>query len=84
MEVKEPVKCTLTQSDSLKTVYENVNLIVRGFPSIYLNEIDARSMQRQSQRHSKVQVRWTSPQAPWLQVYEKERLIKVSGASGQR
>ena len=57
MEVKEPVKCTLTQSDSLKTVYENLNLIVRGFPSIYLNEIDARSMQRQSQRHSKLQVR---------------------------
>ena len=27
MEVKEPK----TQSDSLKTVYENVNLIVRGF-----------------------------------------------------
>ena len=31
MEVKEPK----TQSDSLKTVYENVNLIVRGFPSIW-------------------------------------------------
>ena len=57
MGVKEPLKCTLTQSDSPKTVYENVNLIVRGFPSIYLNEIDARSMQRQSQRHSTLQVR---------------------------
>ena len=53
MGVKEPVKCTLTQSDSLKTVNENVNLIVRGFPSIYLKEIDVRSMQR----HSTLQVR---------------------------
>ena len=57
MGVKEPVKCTLTQSDSLKTVYENVNLIVRGFPSIYFNEIEVRSVQRQSQRHSTLQVR---------------------------
>ena len=57
MGVKEPAKCTLTQSDSLKTVYENVNLIVRGFPSIYFNEIDVRSVQRQSQRHSTLQVR---------------------------
>ena len=53
MEVKEPVKCTLTQNDSLKTVYEKVNLIVKGFPSSYLNEINARIMQR----HSKLQVR---------------------------
>ena len=57
MRVKEPVKSTLTQSDSLKPVYENVNLIMRSFPSIYWNEIDARSMQRQSQRHSTLQVR---------------------------
>ena len=53
MEVKEPVKCTLTQNDSLKTVYEKVNLIVKGFPSSHVNEIDAQSMQRQS----KLQVR---------------------------
>ena len=57
MRVKEPVKCTLTQNDSLKTVCEKVNLIVKGFPSSYLKEIDARSMQRQAQRHSKLQVR---------------------------
>ena len=29
------------QNDSPKTVYERVNLIVRGFRSNYLNEIDA-------------------------------------------
>ena len=80
MVVKELVKCTLTQNDSLKTVYEKVNLIVKGFPSSYLNEINARIMQR----HNKLQVRWTRPQAPGLQVHEKERLIKISGASGQR
>ena len=53
MTVKEPVKCTLTQNDSLKTVYEKVNVIVRGLPSSYLKEINTRSMQR----HSKLQVR---------------------------
>ena len=72
------------QNDSPKTVYEKVHLIVRGFPSIYLNEIDARSMQRQSQRRSKLQVRRARSQVPGLQGHEKERLIKISGASAQR
>ena len=72
------------QNDSPKTVYEKVHLIVRGFPSIHLNEIDARSMQRQSQRRSKLQVRRARPQVPGLQGHEKERLIKISGASAQR